>query len=880
MPLWSRIVNVFRGDTLNREIDEEFESHIAEGIEQGRDAAEVRKAFGSSLRQREQSHNIRVIAWLESLRADVIFGWRQIKRNNVTFAAAVLSLAFAMGACTSAFRLIEALFLRPLPITAPDRLYALSRQGIAPNGKSQIYDGWAYPPFLLMRDAVKGEAELIAVSYAERMDLTYKSDLEMEKAYVQYVSGWMFDSFGLRPALGRLLTENDDLKPGTHPYAVLSYAYWTSRFNRDPGVLGRTLQIGNTLFEIVGVGPKSFTGTEPGTVTDVFLPTMMHPWVSRPDADWIRTLVLVQPGVAIEPLRQKMDAVSQAFEAERAEGVIGMPKWVLRAWLTQKMLMDPAPAGVSFMQNDYRESLGGLGVLVALLLLIACANVANLMTALSAARAREMALRVSIGAGRGRLVQMVLVESVLVASLSAALGALFTWWSAPFIVGKINPPDRPAHLVLSTDWRVLGFGLALIFGVTLLLGLLPALRVSTLEPVSVLKGGENPHARRRSMHWMIAAQVAFCFLVVFIAGLFVATFQRLSNEYTGFSSQRLLALDTDTRQNQSPVAWEQMAERLRAVPGVERVALCQWPLLSGVSSNGFISINGAPPSDILTYFLGVSPGWLDTMKIPLIDGRDLRPEETSPGVAIVNETFAKTYFNGQDPVGKSFARSKGSVYRIVGLVHDARYRSIRGPMLPVAYVPFLSIGKDGALQSVGSSTFMVRTASTNPLALAPTLRRAVSQTNSEFRVSNIRTQKEIIESLTVRERLVAMLSLFFAGVALLLAGIGLYGVLNYSVLQRQREIGIRIAMGAQHATIARLVTTDIFSMILVGAVAGVALGLASVQYLETLFYQVKATDPVMLAIPLLAILAAAVLAASPAIIRALRINPAEILRSE
>ncbi|MEO6964918.1 MAG: ABC transporter permease [Acidobacteriaceae bacterium] len=880
MPLWSRLVNVFRGDGLSREIDEEFESHIAEAIEQGRDEAEVRKSFGSPLRQREQSHDIRVVAWLDSLRADVIFGWRQLKRNKVTFAAAVLSLAFAMGACASAFRLIDALFLRPLPITAPNRLYALSRRAVLPNGKLMTYDGWAYPPFLLMRDAVKDEAELIAVSYADRMDLTYTSNQDMEKAYVQYVSGSMFDSFGLHPSIGRLFTKKDDLKPGADPYAVLSYAYWASRFNRDPKVVGRTLQIGTKLFEIVGVGPKSFTGTEPGTITDISLPTMMYPQVNRPDVDWFRTLVLVQPGVPTEPLRQKMDAVSRAFEAERAKGFPAMPKWVLQAFVNQKMLMEPAPGGVSLMQSNYRESLGGLGALVALLLLIACANVANLMTALAAARAREMALRVSIGAGRGRLTQMVLVESAMVAFLAAALGALFTWWSAPYIVSKINPLNNPTHLILSGDWRVLGFGLALIFGVTLLLGLVPALRVSTVKPVSVLKGGVDPHSRRRSMHWMIAAQVAFCFLVVFVAGLFVATFQRLSNEYTGFSSQRLLTLETDTKQAQPPVAWEQMADRLRAVPGVEKVALCQWPLLSGISSNAFISIHGAPPGNALTYFLGVSPGWLSTMKIPLLDGRDFRPEETSPGAAVVNETFAKTYFNGEDPVGKSFTRSGGRVYQIVGLVHDARYRSIRGPIEPVAYVPLRSIGKDGALQSIGSTTFMVRTASANPLALAPTLRQVVLQTNSEFRVSNIRTQKEIIESQTIRERLVAILSLFFAGVALLLAGIGLYGVVNYSVLQRQREIGIRIAMGAQRAVIVRLVTMDIVPMVAIGTIAGLALGMASVRYLEALFYQVKATDPGMLAIPLLAILAATLLATAPAVLRALRVDPAEILRSE
>src|ERR1039457_2389605 len=226
MPVWSRIRNGLRGDRLSREIDEELRSHIEEAIASGRDPAEARKAFGSELSRREQSRDIRLVAWLDSLRADAVFGWRQLKKKKATSAAAILSLALAIGSCTSAFRLIDAILLRPLPVAHPERLYALYRQGIGFDGKAQTFDGWAYPAFRLMRAAVKDQAELLAVSYAERMDLTYRSDQEMEKAQVQYISGWMFGTFGLRPAAGRLLTENDDLKPGAHPYAFLSPDYW------------------------------------------------------------------------------------------------------------------------------------------------------------------------------------------------------------------------------------------------------------------------------------------------------------------------------------------------------------------------------------------------------------------------------------------------------------------------------------------------------------------------------------------------------------------------------------------------------------------------------------------------------------------------------
>ena len=881
MSLWSRIINVVRGDRLNREVDEELESHIEEAMGQGRDPAEVRRAFGSALRHREASRDAKLIVWLESLRADAVFGWRQLKKSKITSAAAILSLALAIGACISAFRLVDALLLHPLPVAGADRLYVASRQGLSFNGIPGTFDGTEYPLFQLMRATVKDQAELIAVSWAQRVDLTYASDQETEKAYLQYVSGHMFGTFGLQPALGRLLTENDDLRPGAHPYAVLSHDYWTSRFGQDPKVIGRTFRMGTGLYEIVGVVEAPFTGTEPGTVTDIFLPTMMHEGVTHADWSWIRTLVQLKPGVASEPAREKLQADFRSFQEERAKGFTGIPKQKIQNFLNQRIVLEPAAAGVSDLERDYRPSLTALAILVALVLLIACANVANLMTAQAAARAREMALRISIGAGRSRLVQLVLIEGAWIALLAAAVGGLFAWWSAPFVVSRINPPDNPARVFLPADWRVLGFALALTLAVTFLFGLIPALRASAIKPASALKGGEDPHSRRRLMRALIAVQVAFCFLVLFVAGLFVTTFDRLSHQSTGFSAERLLTLDTVTESPQASAFWDQVADHLRTVPGVEKVALAGWPLLDGNGWNGFVSASGAPPSPFLAYFLSVSPGWAETMKIPLIGGRDFLVTDTSPGFAIVNEAFAKAYFNGENPLGKSFEKTSDHTrFQIVGVVSDARYRNMREPITPTAYVPFHAIDASKLLMNQGQATFIVRTVSPNPLALASTLGQEIPRARPEFRVSRIRTQLEINQSHTVRERLLAMLALFFAVVALLLAGVGLYGVLHYLVLQRRREIGIRIAVGAQARSIARLVTVDVFPMVLMGGLAGLGLGMVSVRYIETLLYQVKATDLAMLAFPSLTLLAVALLAALPAVIRAVRTDPVAMLRAE
>jgi putative ABC transport system permease protein len=887
-----RLQGFFGKEEFDRELDAELaahlEFHIADNLRSGMPPEEARREallkLGGLEQTKESVRDVSLIPWLDSLRRDVIYGWRQLAKNKITSAAAVLSLALAMGACTSAFRLIDAILLRPLPVAHPENLYSLARISNTFDGQPQDFDGWAYPDFQLMRNAAKDRAKLIAISYDERVDLTYKSDQEIEKAHVAYVSGDMYSSFGIQPALGRVLTDSDDLVPGAQPVAVISHDYWTRRFANDPNVLGKTFRIGNDLFQIVGVSRPPFSGTEPGAMIDIFMPTMMNPSVTRKGSTWHRIFAIVKPGVAIEPLRANLDAVSRAFETERSKSWTNETPEEIARFIDQKLYFSSASSGASGFQQDNRRALLALSVLVFLVLLIASVNVANLMTAQASARAREMALRVSIGAGRRHLLQLVLIESAIIALLSSALGAFFAAWSAPFVIGNINPPDNPVRLALPADWRVLLFGAILTLFVTCVFGLLPALRASAIQPARALKGGDFPHGRNHLLHALIAAQVAFCFLVLFVSGLFVSTFKQLSQQPLGFTTDRILVLDTVAQDAVSSRTWLQVADQLRSVAGVECVSVANRALLDHYSNNNSISINGSGPSQALAYFLHVSPGWLNTMKVPLIEGRDFLAADTAPGSAIVNETFVKIFFKGENPIGKSFRElymeGEGANFQIVGVAHDARYQDVRGATRPVAYLPFYAVTPEGTPVEEQYATFLVRTAAENPLALASALRQAVPHARAELRISNLRTQQEIVEAQTIRERLLATLASFFSVVALLLAAIGLYGVLHYSVLQRRREIGIRMAIGAQAGNIARVVVMDALSMVLVGAVAGLAIGLLSVRYLESLFYHVKPTDIGILAFPALAIFAAALLAAFPPLLRAVRVDPMIALRYE
>jgi putative ABC transport system permease protein len=879
-----RFANLFRRQSLNSDLDEELASHIEEAIAQGRSREEARRAFGGTLRYREQSRDFKVITWLDSLASDVVFGWRQLRKHPAVSAAAVLSLALAIGATTAAFRLIDAVLWRSLPVAEPQRLFFLTNHAVNPEGHPETHDDFDYPTFRQYREAVADRADLMVVGNIARDDATFGSG-EPEKMLRQYLSGNVFGVFGLQPALGRLLTPNDDEPPGAHPVAVLSYDYWTRRFARAPAVLGTRFRLGSAEYQIVGVTPKGFIGTEPGLVTDVFVPaTMRTEALNSPGWTWFRIWVRRKQGTGLEQIRQPLQAIlTQSLRDQVKRWDSSIPKRAVDSQLSQQLFLEPAASGASDFQRNFRRPLLTLGILVALVLLVACANVGNLLTAQATARAREMALRVSIGAGKRRLLQLVLVESAMLAILASAVGALFASWSAPLVVSMLARPNEPIRLILDTDWRALGFSLTVMLLGTLLFGLTPALRVSAVKPMSALKG-EDPHSRRRVMKSLVAAQMAFCLLVQFVAGLFVATLQRLSNRPLGFSAQRVLLMDTQVQAKLPPDAWMQVADHLRETPGVEAVAFAGWALMSGNRWRTGVRVPGLELQPLPPNFLEVSPGFFETMHIGLLAGREFRPgdipahlkQNNQPvaGVGIVNETFARVYFEGRNPVGRSVEVSQGKdsvvPMEIVGLVRDAAYRSIREPIPATVYVP---------PGNRNEGTFMVRTAA-DPIGMASVLRREVSLARSEFRADGIFTQESLVRQQLIRERLLATLSLFFAIVALVLATIGLYGVLNYSVIRRTREIGIRIALGADSARVVRTVTADVLGVVCLGSAVGLGAGIASGRFVEALLFEVRPTDATVIAAPLLVLVGAGVLAALPPAMRAARIDPAQTLRAD
>ncbi|NUQ29052.1 MAG: FtsX-like permease family protein [Acidobacteriaceae bacterium] len=889
MALWRRVSNVFRADRLRSEIEEELESHVAEAMEHGRSEAEARKALGNSLHQRESSYALCVVGWLDALRADVAFGWRQLKRNKVTSSVAVLSLALAMGACVGAFRLMDALLWRPLPIAHPERLYSLTKQGIGFDGEWRSYNAWDSAAFLEMRDAVKAQADLIAVSRPDRGEITYSAEQELEKATVVHISGNLFEVFGLRPQLGRLLTEADDAVPGKAPYAVLTDDYWRRRFQRDPDVIGKTLHYQDGVYEIVGVAQRGFTGTIPATVADIFLPTAMHRAYGRADVSMFSTLVALHQNQELQPVQDKLGAVNHHHEEKRFSGKAGLPAAIVKNLLNNEVVMLPASTGVSGLQEEYRRALVTLGVLVTMVLVIACINVANLMTAQAAGRAREMSLRVSIGAGRSRLVQLMLVEAGMMAVMAAAASSILAWWSAPMVVHMIDEPDVPVQLMLPVDARVSAFAIMLTFGVMLLFGLAPALRASWVKPISILKGGDAPPARHRWMRGMLGVQVAFCFVVLFVAGLFVTTFRKLSDQPLGFRTDRLLLLETTGRQETELVAWASVVEHLKTTPGVESAASCSSPLLSNMAMIDSIAINGGPLSNQLAYFLNISPEWLKTMGIDMTAGRDFRDGDFYPEVAIVNEIFVRTFLGGGNAIGKVFEKrgeDGGRIrVRVVGVVKDTVYNDTHEPMLPVVFVPNFGRPKpasptDAPAGLVPHWTVVVKTVVRDPMAMATTLRREVTKARADMHVVNIHTQEDLRLAQVIRERLLAMLSIFFGAVALLLAAIGLYGVLHYTVVEKKKEIGIRLALGARAGHIVRQVSLGIGLVVAAGSAVGLIAGKAAARYVASLLYGVKAGNPLMLVIPLAAIALAVIFAAVPAVRRALKVDPVEMLRAE
>jgi predicted permease len=885
-----RLFGVLRRDRSDADLQEELRLHMELAAEdaqrRGEPVRAARLHTGGAAQAMDRLRDQRGWPWLQSLFADVVFAWRQLNKHRTATAAAVLSLGLAVGTTTAAFRLLDAVFWRALPIAQPERFFALGWNSVTSRGEPEYRDDFDYPTFRRYRAAVGTQAEVLLVGMSSRQGIVVSG--EGERASRQYVSGNVFAAFGLRPVVGRLIEQSDDVAPHGREVAVLSYDFWSRRFGRDPGVIGRTFRWGRSTIEIVGVAPQGFTGTEPGRMTDFFVPSTLNTEaLDSLGYSWFRIWVRPNEGASPEQVRQMLQTQVRRDREETVKSFpVGSPGPLITAFLNEQILFVPAGAGVSGLQRTFRRPLFILAALGVLVLLIACANVANLLIAQGVARANEMALRVSIGAERWRLIQLVLAESALLAVCASIAGALFAWWAAPFVVSLLAFQE-PVQLALNANWRVLGFGIVLTVAVTVLFGLAPALRASAVRPIGALKVRDDRQHHRRLVRTLVGVQIAFCLFVVFTAGLFAATLRNLATRPLGFDPDRVAVLEINvTGEKQSAQVWADVGERIRATPGVESAAFAMWVPLSANRWRAPVSLDGNNVSDSSPYFLGVSPGYFNAMGIGLVAGRDFRVDDSArtlepaagkpslPVVGIVNEAFARTYFDGRSPVGRRVLVRQGKnddvPMEIIGLVRDAAYYDVREPMRPTVFV---------ANNARNQAAMVVRTTG-DPMVLGPTLRRSVTQLRPDFRVMNVGTQSMFVQRQMLRERLLATLSLFFAVVALLLAGVGLYGVLSYAVIQRRREIGVRMALGARAAHVVSRVTKEMLTPVGTGSVLGLAGGLAFGRLVQSILFEVTATDVFSVVAPLLTLAVVAALAALPPAVRAVRIDPAQTLRSE
>jgi putative ABC transport system permease protein len=879
----------------DRDLERELQSHLElaaddaqrRGAPPQQAARTVRLRAGAVSQAMDALRDQGRVPWLDALRSDVVFGWRQLNKHRAASSAAVLSLGLAIGATTAAFRLVDAVLLRPLPVAEPDRLFVVTTTFVDADKRPDDRDDFDYPTYRDFLRAAGERADLMVIGLAARQPALFGTPQdEPETVIRQFLSGNVFGTFGLQPAAGRLLTPADDTTPGAHPVAVLSHDYWTRRFNRDPGIVGRTFRWGSRPLEVVGVAPEGFTGTEPGTVTDLFLPAMMNAEaIDSPGWSWFRIWVRPKPGISAEQVRQVLQARYRSGQERRVQSLpADTPKERIDAFLDEDVRLVPAGAGISALQKTFRRPLLIVTALAAIVLLVACVNVANLLTAQAIARTREMALRIAIGAGRWRLIQLVLIESALLAVLASAAGAMLASWSAPLIVSMLAPIERPIRVILDVDWRVIGFGVILTLAVASLFGVAPALRASAVEPLGALKGASDPHAHSRLMTWSIAGQIAFCVFLLFAAGLFIGTFDRLLNQPLGFTHRNVILLQIESRARQPAGVWTAVTDHLRQVPGVEAAAFAGWAPLSGNRWRAAVRVDGGRFEGSSPYFLEVAPAYFDTLRIDIVRGRDFRAgdpqsrlgpqQQPLAGLGIGNEAFARRYFNGADPVGKHVnVRQDKDVetpMEIIGLVRDAAYFSVREPMQPTVYVP-AEVRNNGAI--------LVRT-SGDPTALAATLRREVSRVRSDLRVRAAEPLSAFVRQQMIRERLLATLSSFFGFVALLLAGIGLYGVLNYAVVRQWREIGIRLALGARASHLVKRVTVRMLIVVGAGAFVGLGAGVAVGPVVQALLFHVTPTDPLSLIAPILALAIVSAVAALPPAIRAVRIDPVTTLRTE
>ena len=898
----TRLANAFRPGKTAADLDQELQFHlgqrIADLVNSGmspNDAERIaRRQFGNQLATREASHEIKSAAWIESLFRDFRFGLRMLSKYRAATFAALASLALALGACTAAFSLIDALMLRPLPVRDPHQLFDLARvfpPFMSPNNQPREFDQFSYPQFKLLRDVVRDSADLFMTSYNGGFQPALFEGAAglSENIRTGYIDGRGFEILGVKPALGRLIQPDDDSPANGHRVAVISYPFWKRRFGASPAVLGRKITLLRDTFKIIGVTSPSFTGLQPGYLTDLWVPPTQaaDPRLLAEDVELAAIWGRVHPGLQKSQLREHLQAAFTNALRERLR--IDPPRNFhgdqLRQFADQPLVIRDSSRGSgrdSLFRAQFRRPFEILALICALLLLLACSNVANLMLARASARDAEMALRTSLGATRSRLIQQMLIESGQIAFIATVLAVIFAAFAAPAIVARLGPSELPAFLDVAPDSRSLAFAAVLSALSTILFGLVPALRASSTRPEAALKSRGMQHsARLGSLRWMLAAQIGFSVAVLFLSGLLLLSFRKLTAVDPGFARDNVVLFDLAPRDqfNRQADAGGRLLEHIRDLPDVLAASLTAQRPMGGDMvwiMTPFVRFAGRANEIIRPSQIPVSDGFFNAMEIRWIAGRDFLPEETAHGSAsvIVNQAFVEAFLPGKNPLGEIFDTIGDDPtpvrHQIVGIAGTVHYNRLREPDRPTIYTP---------LRDATRATLNIRARSTSAAALE-SLRKEIESAAPTVTVRNSILLESQIDNTLLSERLLALLAGFFSAVAVLLAAVGLYGVINYAVVRRTREIGIRLALGAGRASVVRLIVSGASISVAAGIALGIMAGIMLGRYLASQLFGVKPTDFWSLAAPISSVLAAALAASLPPAVRAAHADPLIALRHE
>jgi predicted permease len=910
-------------DELRFHLEKEVELNVSRGMSLDEARRRALVSFGGVQQTRENVSQVRWTHWLEILAQDTRYGFRMLRKNPGLTTIAVLTLALGIGMNTAIFSLIDAVLFRALPAKAPEELVLL-RWHAGHKGKihshrsngdcrNHRHDGpsdgceFSLPFFNLLREQKDVFAGLAAYSGAERLNLSGNGAATIVN-HSLLVSGEYFATLGTRAALGRLLQASDDDKSAP-PVLVLSNDYWRGSFGAAPDVVGRVVRLNGVTFTIVGVAEPGFNGLTPGHKVDLWMPLaegrrISPHWTAEDDDGGSWWLVIVARRNHQVSDKQAKAAVSVLYANE----TMHEQKPIFNAADAPGVDLVSAQRGLSGAREDILPPLYILMMAVALVLLIACANIAGLLLARAAGRAREIAVRLTLGARRSRLISQLLVESLLLSILGGAVGLLFAQWGARGLLVLFSQDGSgPLPLVPRLDTPVLAFTAMVAVLTGIVFGLVPAFRSLRIDLTPALKSGSTGSEVASRSKWysmgnvLVVAQVSLAIVALMVAGLLVRTLRNLKSVDLGFDSNKLLVFALDPtlagyKGARVDAVFRDLQEQIAALPGVQTVTYSWTALLSGWGWDTGFHAPGTPDKQASdAAYMPVGPHFFESMHIPFKSGRDFnaadfsaaaakadlppgaKPDPNAPPiVVIVNETFVRRFYPRTNPIGQHVEevvpddpdRPRGSGWLIIGVVGDARYETLRGEVNPTMYAA-----------SAGNAWFSVR-ASGDPLSLVPAIRDLVNRKDSNLAMSRIATEEQQIDRLVSNEKLVARLSTFFGLLALVLACTGIYGLLSYEVTRRTREIGIRVAIGAQQIDVLRLVIAQGLGLAVVGGIIGGAASLVVKGLVQSILYKVSVGDPLtMVAVGGVLFLVALAACYMPAR-RATRVDPLVALRYE